>query len=129
MNNTPVNSPLKANLKQQLQQDQATSTPSHMDNHAPKIEQQLDVEERIHQLNQRKQTLMQSNQDQQTKTSYAKGLLALLFLEIIGLFALIICVGAGWLVLPDWTLNIFATAVLLQTFGTVKMIVKYLFAK
>lgn len=61
------------------------------------------------------------------RNSYANKVFWLLALEIIALFVIIILVGAKVLVLQPWIVNIFSSAVLLQSFGLVKVIVKNLF--
>jgi hypothetical protein len=45
------------------------------------------------------------------------------------LFLIILLIGLEWIKLEEWTINIFASAVLLQSFGLVKVIVKNLFEK
>ncbi|VAW45849.1 hypothetical protein MNBD_GAMMA03-25 [hydrothermal vent metagenome] len=75
------------------------------------------------------QDLEHSNADQKTRKAYAYWVFGLLVMEIIGLFILIIFAGLQYLVLPEWTLNIFSTAVLLQTFATFNIIIKYFFSK
>jgi hypothetical protein len=63
------------------------------------------------------------------RTKYANKLFWLLSIEIGALFIIIIFIGLKWIHLEEWTINIFASAVLLQSFGLVKVIVKNLFEK
>lgn len=61
------------------------------------------------------------------RTSYANKLYWLLSGEIIGLFLIIVLVGFEKIKLDPWVINIFSTAVIAQSFGLVRVIVKNLF--
>ena len=63
------------------------------------------------------------------RTKYANKLFWLLSIEIGALFLIILLIGLNCIELEEWTINIFASAVLLQSFGLVKVIVKNLFEK
>ena len=63
------------------------------------------------------------------RTKYANKLFWLLSIEIGALFLIILLIGLERIKLEEWTINIFASAVLLQSFGLVKVIVKNLFEK
>lgn len=63
------------------------------------------------------------------RTKYANKLFWLLSIEIGALFLIILLIGLKCIELEEWTINIFASAVLLQSFGLVKVIVKNLFEK
>jgi len=63
------------------------------------------------------------------RTKYANKLFWLLSIEIGALFLIILFIGLKYIKLEEWTINIFASAVLLQSFGLVKVIVKNLFEK
>ena len=63
------------------------------------------------------------------RTKYANKLFWLLSVEIGALFIIIFSIGLELIKLEEWTINIFASAVLLQSFGLVKVIVKNLFEK
>lgn len=57
----------------------------------------------------------------------AGGVGVLLLIEILGILLIIVCQGLGWFNLNEWVLGFFVNGVILQTFGSLHVIVTHLF--